>query len=85
MKVKGDLSTLTRRSSSLDQPPPSYSVVIEAEEQQDLPSYEEVMEMATSENGCVEDSEEPVSKVQEEGLPSYEEALKMEEDHLASE
>ena len=41
--------------------------------------------MATSENGCVEDSEEPVSKVQVEGLPSYEEAPKMEADHLTSE
>ena len=66
------------------QPPPSYAVVIELEDQ-DLPSYEEafkVMEKATSKDGWVEDL---VGKVKEEhGLPSYEETFKVADDKVAS-
>ena len=62
------------------QPPPSYAVVIELEDQ-DLPSYEEafkVMEKATF-------KEEPVGKEKEEhGLPSYEETFKVADDKVAS-
>ena len=62
------------------QPPPSYAVVIELEDQ-DLPSYEEafkVMEKATS-------KEEPVGKVKEEhSLPSYQETFKLADDKVAS-
>ena len=62
------------------QPPPSYAVVIDLEDQ-DLPSYEEafkVMEKATS-------KEEPVGKVKEEhSLPSYEQALNVADENVAS-
>ena len=73
-----------RCSSVEQQPPPSYAVVIELEDQ-DLPSYEEafkVMEKATSKDGWVED---PVGKVKEEhGLPSYKQALKVADENVAS-
>ena len=62
------------------QPPPSYAVVIDLEDQ-DLPSYEEafkVMEEVTF-------KEEPVGKVEEEhSLPSYEETFKLADDKVAS-